>query len=455
MGEYAFILLGIGYWLVLGLNQIVIMMMLKKIYKTSHNSIFTVIMNMLVSLILALSVGYIPNLPAVYVIAFICESLLFVICFRFTLLQAYLCSCFYVFHMIALKGIVIGTMSLLLKQNSFQIMCQPHLKYISIILVQVIMFVLLIVYRYKIDARNMRNFLMSRKQSMLVLVCHLTLTIFMLFNSFTFYYNLDLVWISVSQVLTGVILGISYMAILSYGVGIADLLQHKLRDQKQLDTIQYQLRQQNSMLRIEEVLNKFKHDYREQMLSIEYCIDNHKTDEAKEELHRNYIQQLNSLPQTKKYSNNIILNSLFIDCQETCNEKNIDMDVLLFLPPYLSLSEKDCHEMFRILIENAIEANEEVLDRQRYLKVISEVDKSWLSIVVENPYQGIIQFENGRPVSKESKNENEGLGLIYIEEMLLESGDIIQYKVDKEKQIFKVAILLHIENEEESDDNAR
>lgn len=441
------IVLMAGYWAAICLTQFVILTILNKVYKISHNHILTIFITLLMGLLLSLSVTYIPNLPATYMIAFICESLFLAYSFKLTMLQSYLCSSFYVFHMISLKGIIIGSMSLILKENSFQVLSDPNLKYLSIILVQLMMTTVFLIYRKRMNVKNIRNFLISKKQVTLVLICHLTLTIYMMFSSFTFYYNLDLVWVSIAQILTGVILGVSYIVILSYGIGIADLLQHKLRDQKQLDTIQYQLRQQNSMLRIEEVLNNFKHDYREQMIAIEYFIDNHKVDEAKEELHKNYIQQLNSLPQTKKYSNNVILNSLFIDRQAICDEKNIKMDVLLFLPPFLSLSEKECHEMFRILTENAIEANDKVTERKKYLKIKSDIDKNWLSVVIENPYRDVIHFEEGRPVSKEPRNENEGLGLIYIEEMLMDSGDMIRYKVDKENKTFKVIILLHIDDE--------
>lgn len=441
-------LLMLGYWFSICIAQLSILLLLKNVYKFAKNRMLVYCLSILTSIVLSFSVYYIENLPAVYLIAFICESLLLSFCFKMPLIQSYLCSSFYVFHMIAIKGIVIGTMSLTLKMNGFLVVSDRNLNSIAIMTTQVMMILLFLLYKHFLNAKKMRNFLLCISQVKIVLSCHLTILMFMIFNTFTFYYNLDLVWISVSQILTGLILGVVYSIILRYGINIADFLQYRLRSQHQLETIKTQMRQQNSIKRTEEILNRFKHDYREQMLSIEYFVENNKKEEALQEVHKNYIAQLNALPHSKKYSNNVIVNSLFVDRQEQCDELHINMDVRLLIPPYLCISEKDCHEIFRILSENAIEANEKIPEEMRYLKIQSTVEKQWLNVVIENAFNGSVILDNGRPSAKETKGDTGGMSLVYIEELLDSAGCILRYYIDSKNKTFKVVLLLRIDDEE-------
>ena len=268
----------------------------------------------------------------------------------------------------------------------------------------------------------------------------------MLFNTFTYYYNLDLVWVSVAQILISIILYVIYIVILNYAIHMADLLQHKIRDQKQLETIQAQLRQQNSLLKITEIVNAFKHDFREQLLTIEEYIETHQYSKAINELKKDCLYHLDKLPHIKKYSNNIIINSLLIDRQDICDEKGIEMNAMLFYPQDLSISERELHELLRIVFDNAIDANEKNLERNKYITIKSTVEKQWLNILIENPYEGIILFDGDRPVSSYEREDNEGMGLIYVEELLEKHGGIIRYQNDKKNKIFTEQILIRIDS---------
>lgn len=436
-------LLTIGYTCCIFLSLLFTYHLIHKITKAKRSLFIVIVSCVVFSLALLICSTYIQNVPAVYSIAFIGGVILFIILFRFTMLQAYLCGCFVVFHMIALKGLVIGTLSLILKENSFMILQNPNTEISTAIIAQLFYMIIIFVYIKIIDVKALRSFLSNRQQLIAILACHLTLTIFMLFNSFSFYYNLDLVWISVSQILVGIILYFVYIIILNYGIKMADLIQHKLRDQQQLEIIQAQMRQQNSLLKMTEILNHFKHDYREHMLIIEDHIERKQYEEALKETKNDCLELLSELPQTSKYCNNIILNSLLIDRHEVCKENSIRMEALVYYPLDLSISEKECHEILRILTNNAIEANEKVIEQHRYMKIKSNIHKNWLSILVENPYDGIVLFEGDLPISSYERANNEGLGLIYIKELLEDHQGVVH--IDHKDNVFKVTILIPIQ----------
>lgn len=440
------LILTIAYTLSILLSLVLAYALVNKVFKAKHSPFIGFLCLGVWAVVMAISTNMIDNVPFVYIISFIGGVILINFLFKFTLYQSYLCSCFVLFHLIALKGITIGAMSLLLGENSFMILSDKTTEMISIIISQLLNIMMMFFYLKKVNVKETRNFLLNKKQLTYTLICNLIITVFMLFNSFTFYYNLDLVWISVAQILVGIILYFVYIIILEYGIKTADLIQHKLRSQIQLDTIQTQMRQQNSLMRMTEIINIFKHDYREHMLTIEDHIENKRYEEALRETKTDYLYELEKLPQTVKFSNNIILNSLLIDRKEACEAQGIKMDALLYHPLDLSISEKEFHEVLHILTDNAIEANEKVAKKDRYLTIRSKAEQQWLSVMVENPYEGIIHFENDLPVSSSVFEDEQGLGLIYIEELMEERQGIIRFDVDEKKKILKVVLLIRIES---------
>lgn len=417
-----------------------------KIFKIKKSKGLSILLVLIVSILLSTIIYLIPNLPLTYTLAFFLIAMLFGFCFKFSMNQSFFISCYYVFHILVFKGIVLGIISLVLKVNTFIVLNNVTYNRISIICTQVLLFITFLVYVRLMKVQLIRSFLINRKQLMHVLGCHICIIIFMLFNTFTYYYNLDLVWVSVAQILISIILYVIYIVILNYAIHMADLLQHKIRDQKQLETIQAQLRQQNSLLKITEIVNAFKHDFREQLLTIEEYIETHQYSKAINELKKDCLYHLDKLPHIKKYSNNIIINSLLIDRQDICDEKGIEMNAMLFYPQDLSISERELHELLRIVFDNAIDANEKNLERNKYITIKSTVEKQWLNILIENPYEGIILFDGDRPVSSYEREDNEGMGLIYVEELLEKHGGIIRYQNDKKNKIFTEQILIRIDS---------
>ena len=439
-------ILSVIYTLCIFLGLLTMYMGFLKIFKIKKSKFLSIILIFIVSTIISFSIHFIPNLPATYVLAFFMITMVFGFSFNFTMNQCFFIGCYYVFHVIAFKGIVLGVISLIFKINTFMVLNDTTYNMFSIIFTQLLLFVTFLVYIKFIEIQKIRGFLINRKQLVHVLGCHISILLFMIFNTFTYYYNLDLIWISIAQILISIILYIIYMVVLNYGTHMSNLLQHKMRDQKQLETIQAQLRQQNSLLKITETVNMFKHDYREQLLTIEECIETEQYNKAIKEIKKDCLYHLDKLPHTKKFSNNIIINSLLLDRQEICDEKDIEMEALLFYPQDLSINERELHELLRIISDNAIEANERIKNRKRYIKLKSTLENKWLDIQIENPYEGIILFEEERPVSSYEREDNEGMGLIYVEELLEDRGGIIRYDNDDKNKVFREHILIRIEN---------
>lgn len=424
---------------------------MKKICKVKQSPWVVLLTFFIVAILFGILIFKIDNLPAIYLLTFMAGVALIYLCFKTTLLQAYFCSVFYVFHLITLNGMSVGALSLLLKRNSFQILSIPEYHMNSILLTIAGMCVVLMLYYTFLKPNKLRCFFSCKVQLIYVLIAHFSICLFMLFHSFGFYYNLDLIWISISQILVGLILYIAYMLILNYGVRVSNLLQYDIRSRQQLEMIKSQLHHQHSLEQLSETLNTFKHAYREQLLSIEYYAENQQCEEIKKEIKKEHIQILNAIPYVKKYSNNALLNSLFIDLAATAQEEKIAFDALLYVPKDISLHETELHGIMSVLLKNAFEATVQ-REENRFVRVKSSLEGGWLSIRIENSYEKPIYFEGDRPASLLMKADYEGLGLIYVEDLLEVSNNMIRYEDHAQEQYFTIVLLLHVHviEEEES-----
>lgn len=378
-----------------------------------------------------------------YILSNMLESGAILYCFPVTYRQACFHGCFFSFHFLFSNSFSMLVISSL---TSFKLtlICQ----YAGILC---FLMILGLYWRHRQDER-IRYFLTNREQMLETTIYQLTLMIMLLLNT----YHLDHLseatdMMKLQAILVSILVFGFYLVVMNYGIRISYLHQKEIRSQSQLETIKRQVNQQNSLLNITRIINAFKHDYREQLLSIEYFINHHDYEKAKEAIHVNYLEQLNFLSEAKKYSNNVILNSLFIDRQEVCNKRGVRLEALLYLPPEITASEREIHEIMRILTQNGMEANEHVRQEKRYLTITSGIGENWMTIKVENPYDGLITFDGDRPASNWGSTKTRGMGLVFVETLIESLGGVIAYQVDELEKKFMVLLLIPIVEGKEED----
>lgn len=412
---------------------------IQKIVKPREEIRNRMIATILYSLILSIIYTYLDYSFIHVIISFIGIVLLCKYNFIVSFLQSCFYSCFYLFHMLFLYLMNHLLMSIL---KVYITLTPSWITFLCVLMSNVMFILILYVYHWRINRKKMKSLMVCEKQLSMVNGGLFTLILALSVATLTYTNTLKNHFITIFCLLTILFL---YLIIFQNGLTISDLIQYQFREKQQSNTINYQLRQQNSLLKITEVLNLFKHDYREHILSIEYLMEHDYKQEALMELKKDCLCQLDALPSIKKFANNPVLNSLFIDLEEICDEKKIVTDILFYYPQHLSICDNDCHELFRILMENAIEANEKVSKEKRYINVKSRLEGQWLRILIENPYEEELIFKNNKPIAMTQSSYHQGLGLLYVEQLLDEVGGIIRFEEDQTRQRFRAIVLLRIE----------
>jgi len=112
----------------------------------------------------------------------------------------------------------------------------------------------------------------------------------------------------------------------------------------------------------------------------------------------------------------------------------------LELPLSLPIKESDFCSMFGNLIENALNAVQNLEEKNKNINVISlMLSEVMLGISIDNPFEGELKFNrSGLPVSK---REGHGLGLISVSNIVKRYGG--SFKIKTEKNIFRADIILY------------
>ena len=413
-----------------------------KYWKTRMSKILVVTIPLVVFGVLSFLVFGFLTEPAQYLVEFCAWVLILVFLFNMRIDEALFAATSFVIHVICTKGIGVGLVSLLIKKNMYQVLLLDTTNQIASLLAYGLMAAIFIIYLIFVRQRRFETFFQNRGQMQFVTMCHVVLALFMLFTSYNFYYNLDLVWFSGAQILTGVLILVIYWVILNYGMRIAYLLQYDIRNRRQETTLDQQSAHYQERKQLMSALNHFRTRYRELMTTLEYLAEKGDAEKAIGIMRKNQ-DLLKEIPSLQQFSNNEVIDALLNDTRELAESKGIKFDAQLYYPDNLGVTEREMHQILTNIMENCIEACERIPEgRDRFIRLRSNLRNNWLSVQVQNSFGNAIHMSDGKPVSTKSNIAFEGMGLRYVESVLAERGDMIQYLVDDKQRIFTTTLLL-------------
>ncbi|MCL1910951.1 MAG: GHKL domain-containing protein [Leptospirales bacterium] len=111
------------------------------------------------------------------------------------------------------------------------------------------------------------------------------------------------------------------------------------------------------------------------------------------------------------YCKNSVINALLESYAERCADKNIAYDVRLAMPETLSVPNYDMCIILGNLLENAMKACRKLeppASSNAKIELQVKTQGTHLAVMVKNTFNGIVNEENGQPVSKKKDG---GLGL--------------------------------------------
>lgn len=181
-----------------------------------------------------------------------------------------------------------------------------------------------------------------------------------------------------------------------------------------------------------DMINIKCHDFRHQIREFG---DNQKIDnEAINNLNK-LIRIYDSTYHTENEALNVILNEKTL----LCNNKNIRFTCIVDGNALNFIENEDIYSLFGNLIDNSIEAVNQLDDNEKIISLKIKQVGNIVSISIKNEYKGKIQMENNLPLSKKEDNVHHGFGMKSIK-MVCEkyNGNL---RLNIENNIFIVTIL--------------
>lgn len=245
------------------------------------------------------------------------------------------------FHTMCIKGIVVGVLSLMLRKNLYQIITASDLNLMAITATMFLKMGTPLLFTGPKMRNGYRTLFRSDNELEAVLLQHGALFIIMLFFSYDYYYNLDLIWFTIAQIILSVLMLVLYYLTLYYGVRISNLLENDIANTRIRQQLNDKLAQYDSYQNTFKQIEDFKYYFRENMLVVETLIANGSTGAARNKLHAAIPLLLEKLPARKVYSNNERLNALLLDWDTHCQTNKIRFESTVYLPPGFEKKEEE------------------------------------------------------------------------------------------------------------------
>ena len=189
-----------------------------------------------------------------------------------------------------------------------------------------------------------------------------------------------------------------------------------------------------------DMINIKCHDFRHQIREFG---DNQKIDvEAIANLNK-LIRIYDSTYHTENEALNVILNEKTL----LCNNKNIRFTCIVDGNALNFIENEDIYSLFGNLIDNSIEAVNELDDNEKIISLKIKQVGNIVSISIKNGYKGTIKMENNLPISKKSDKIHHGFGMKSIKMVCEKYNGTLKLTV--KNNVFSVTILF-IRNEKSS-----
>lgn len=208
---------------------------------------------------------------------------------------------------------------------------------------------------------------------------------------------------------------------------------------KQLESTAYALQMKTEFYESSEEqkkeLRRIKHDLKNQLITIEYLLKEHKYEDAKQ-----YLNSLTNLPtlQKKIVTGNDMLDALLNMNIQMYEDFHFKIDVQI---KQIYIDQTSIGIIVGNALNNAIEALNKVKG-DKWLKICIIEQKEYIKMVFENPYEIEPILENG--VLKTTKEDvgNHGIGTLSINKEIKRYQGKVVYDINKEKKVFKISMIM-------------
>lgn len=138
--------------------------------------------------------------------------------------------------------------------------------------------------------------------------------------------------------------------------------------------------------------------------------------------------------------NNQVMSSLLQSKKSVCSKLNITLNLHIHFQKIYKISDIDVIVLLGNILDNAIEANEKVAEKNRYITLNIKQIKSYLKITCENPFSEMPVEKNGILLTSKAENKFHGIGLSNVKSTCIKYNGEFTYNFNK--KTFYVELLL-------------
>lgn len=186
---------------------------------------------------------------------------------------------------------------------------------------------------------------------------------------------------------------------------------------------------------------KYMHDITNYLKTIGILAQEEKNEEISAMLDSMEIH-INSLSM-EQYTNSKILNAILCEKKDDAEKKRIEFSI--HVDPYIDFSFIDEIDLITIvgnILDNAIEASCNVMDRFIDISIVMAQKNHFFMIKVDNSYDGNVLIRNNKLISLKTDDNQHGFGLDNVKDVLKKYEGFMEYEM--ENDIFSVVIVIPV-----------
>lgn len=191
-----------------------------------------------------------------------------------------------------------------------------------------------------------------------------------------------------------------------------------------------------------EEMRRFRHDYKNLLSGLKVLIDSGEYERASEYLSGIAARFDGMSKKSVSYSDNMLADAVLQSLARRCESAGVTFSGSLSIGKEIPLGDPELCTVLSNLADNAFEAVQKVPEGERFITFTGSRRVKWLTITVENSYDGVLFTDRGSIVTRKEDRVMHGLGLKSICSIVdAVPGALVRIEPSPEEKIFRVTLL--------------
>lgn len=386
------------------------------------------------------------HIAIIYIVLVITLLICFMISFKGRFSHLYWGALNFIFHMITLRGMLIGAYALIEQSDMSKVVANKDSYLLSLMISMCIMVVFLFLFNKYVNVKKVKVLLNNRAQLRFVYITESVVFVFNLFCTYAYYYRFDSTWFNVFHIIISSMTLISFYVSLNFAIKASVWQLEEVENELEKKNYNLQLFRNKEKQEMYESVKKYNHDVKNLVYSASILLNDKKYDKLKELLSITEKEVHDNSNRIRIYSNNDLIDSILYELSLRCKHKEIDFVSSCMIPETLTISDVDLSRIFNNLIDNAMEAISNIQQGERRILIKSYEEAGLFTLLVQNTYNAnkILMSKKKLYTTKKNK-EFHGLGITNIKELVTKNAGDTNIIINEHNGTFSFYVIFTVD----------